>query len=257
MSNKAKVKGRSNWASDEDAGDLLAGILDETATAASAEQQRLADELREREAAEKAELEAAQARKREAAEAKLIAEADRQAQIQEKRTARIEAIKVEELKARGEWVDPAETARKEREEAARQAALQGKRPEQAAEPVAAPVPVAAPAPAPPKKSNAPLIALAAVFVAVIGAVAVIFGMGVGQYSPDQTPYQKVAMAPVEADTLVKVGGFVPLPEAASSAVASNDTPTKSKSKKRRKSRSKKKKKKTGGLKLDLGGDALF
>ena len=104
MSNKAKVKGRGNWASDEDASDLLAGILDETATAASAEQQRLADELHEREVAEKAELEAAEARKREQAEAKLSAEADRQAQLQEKRTARLEAIKVEELKAKGETV---------------------------------------------------------------------------------------------------------------------------------------------------------
>ena len=255
MSNKARVKSGGNWASDEDAGDLLAGILDETATAASAEQQRLEQELAEREAAEKAEREAEETRKREEAEAKLSAEADRQAQLQEKRTARLEAIKVEELKAKGEWVDPAEIARKEREEAARQAALQGKPPEKAAELAPAPAAQAAPAPAPEKKSNAPLIALAAVFAAVIGAVGVIFGMGVGQYSPDQTPYQKVAMAPVEADTLVKVGGFVPLPEAASAAVASNETSTKTKSKKRRKSRPKKKRKKK--MTLDLGGDSLF
>ena len=251
MSNKARVK-KDAWASDEDAGDLLAGILDETATAASAEQQQMEAELAERQAAEKAEREAEEARKRQQAEAKLSAEADRQAQLQEKRTARLEAIKVEELKASGDWIDPAIAARKEREEAARLAALQGKPPEKAAAPAPAPV-AAAPAPAPPKKSSAPLIALAAVFVAVIGAVAVIFGMGVGQYTPDQTPYQKVAMAPVESDSLVKVGGFVPLPKAAT-AVASNDD-SKSKSKRRRTKKKTKKKKK--GLTLELGGDSLF
>ena len=48
QNNYAKVKS-NKWASDDDAGDLLAGILDETESAARVEQQRLEAEMRAKE----------------------------------------------------------------------------------------------------------------------------------------------------------------------------------------------------------------
>lgn len=274
MSNQAKVK-KNQWASDDAADDLLADIFSDTATAAAMEEQRLEADIKRREQEEELKRQQEEQRRLQEAESKLKEEESRQQQLEQRRTARMEAIKVEDLKARGEWVDPAieeakkkaEEERRIREEATRQAEImtaQKIAEQQARTPEPMPNPAAAQPVAP--KSKAPMIALAAVLIAVIGAGGVIAALTLGSYKIDQTAYAKVTLEPKEAKDLLAVKSFNPLPkeEPLAAVAPSDDDSSKKKSSGRRKTKSrpsaKTKTKPAGkkkGLKLDLGGDSVF
>lgn len=262
MSNQAKVK-KNQWASDDAADDLLADIFSDTATAAAQEEQRLEAEIRRREQEDELRRQQEEQRKLQEANSKLRDEEQRQQQLEQRRTARMEAIKVEDLKARGEWVDPAieeakrkaEEERRIQQEAARQAEIlaaerlaQVRTPESQA-------PQAAPAQAEPPKSKAPMFALAGVFVAVLIAGGVVAALTLGSYSVDQASYAKVALEPKEAKDLLAVKGFTPLPKEEPAAVAQKDDDKPKKRSKPRKTRPKTKTKpgKKLILKLDDGG----
>lgn len=269
--NYAKVKSSGKWASDDDAGDLLAGILDDTETAAQAEQARLEAAMRQKKEEQARLQQAEEDRKRHEAEERLRSEQNRQHEIKQRRTAKMEALRVEDLKASGQWVDPAIAERERQEELERQAATSEKavlqqqmqqmqqQMTQMAQTQTDHV-TAMPAAAPQKKSKAPLIALAAVVVAVIGAAAVIGVMVTQQYQPDATNYPKVALEAVEAKDVVSTAAFTPLPkEEEKVEVAVAEPVKKTRSKRKRKSSSKPKKSapKKKGIKLDLGDDDLF
>ena len=88
--NYAKVKSNGKWASDDDAGSLLAGILDDTETAAQAEQARLEAAVKAKQEEEERMRLEEEDRKRREAEEKLRSEQSRQEQIKQRRTAKME-----------------------------------------------------------------------------------------------------------------------------------------------------------------------
>lgn len=265
-----QVANNNRWASDDDAGDLLADIFSDTESAAEVEAKRIEAELerKKQEGAQRAQQEEQQ-RIREA-EAKLQEEAQRQQNMTERRTARLEAIKVEEMKARGEWVDPAieeakrkaEEDRRIQEEARRQAEVMVAQQSQHA-PVPQAQPVSAAPAAEPPKSKLPYIILAAVFVAILGAGGAIVALTSGGYTPDTNPYAKITLEPKEDKDLVIVKASKPIPSAKPAAVvASNEDNTRTKSRRktsvRRKSKAapskRKKTKRIKHRKLKLGND---
>ncbi len=220
VSNQAKTK--QKWASDDDAGDLLAGILDDTETDAEQERARLDAQIQARAEQERQAREAEERKRLDEAEARLRAEQSRQNQMEQRRTARMEAIRVEDLKERGEWVDPAidEAKRKAEAERARLEAEAARARELEAQQQAMAIQLAAAqqqaqqqaqqAQAP--RSKAPLFALAAVLIAVIGAGAVIAALTLGQYTPDTATYAKNTLAPKETRDLLILKAMVPLPK---------------------------------------------
>ena len=266
MSQQAKVK-KNQWASDEAADDLLADIFSDTATAAAMEEQRLEAEIKRREQQEEQRRHEEEQRRLQEAEAKLRDEQQRQNQLEQRRTARMEAIKVEDLKAKGEWVDPAieeakrkaEEERRIREEAARQAEILAEQRLAAQQARDAQAPVVAPAQVAPAKSNrGAFIALGAAAVAVLGAGAVIAAMTLGAYQLDPAPYAKITLEPKPTKDMLTVKGFTPLPKEEPVVVAQKEDDKKrparsGKSKSSPKSDDKAKPGKKPGLKLDLDG----
>lgn len=264
------VSNNNQWASDDDAGDLLADIFSDTESAAEVEAQRIAAELDRKKQEEAMREQEAEQRRMMEAEAKLQEEAKRQQNMTERRTARLEAIKVEELKEKGEWIDPAieeakrkaEEDRRIQEEARRQAeAMVAQQAQHAPVPQAQPMHASAPVAEPPK-SKTPLIILAAVLVAIFGAVGAIVAITSGGYTPDNNPYAKVTLEPTEDKDLVIVKASTPLPSAKPVATVAANTPNKksrksTRRKVRRKVKPKGKKRGKKPKKLDLGKGDLF
>ena len=233
--NYAKVN-NNKWASDDDASDLLAGILDETEDEAIAEQQRLDAELRAKQEREKQALVSAEEnRKREAAD-KLSAEMNRLEGVKQKRTEKLQAIQVEELKARGEWVDPEEERRKV--EALRQQEIDKARSaaeHQAAIAAASAVPegsVRMPTSGSAAKSKLPLI-----IMGILGVLVIAGGVGgsilMGGYSADNTSYAKAVFAPKTPETNLVEKSFMPTPKKKRAAAVADDSSPSRKSKSRR------------------------
>ena len=190
--NFARVKS-NKWASDDDAADLLSGILDETEDDALLEQQRIEAELQAKEESERMAREAEEQRKRADAEAKLSAELDRLEQVAERRTQKIEALKIEELKERGEWIDPeVERAKVEaqRREQAEAEAMKIAAQAQAQQMISAPMTM----PNAQKKSPIGLIAIIAVLVLSLAGVAGGFAYTT-RYQVDNTTYAKSVFNP--------------------------------------------------------------
>ena len=214
MGNK---KQGGKWASDEDAGSLLAGILDDTETAAAKEEAALKENIDAKRERERTERELAEQRRAEATRQRLEGEAQRQKQLAERRTARMQAIQIEDLKANGQWVDPAEEravdpnqGRAEHqtplpeEMQAQLEALQERMAElqnQSTHPDQAPV----------GQTNEPRpmlwLALAAAIIAVLGGSAVLGAMSLNAYSPDQTSYAKVTLQPKDERQLITQVGI--------------------------------------------------
>lgn len=210
---------RDSWASDDDANDLLAGILSDTEEEAAAEQQRIEAELKAREEEERRQKEEEEARRRAEAEARMTAEMDRQGDLEKRRTMRMEALRIEELKERGEWVDPEvkaaeeEAARREKEaEAARLAALAAERqaptPEQQAQAQAA----GASSQKEPAASKTPLIILGVVGALVVALAVVFVLLAQGGYEVDQRSYAKVVYQPKDPEVKLVTMSFSPLPK---------------------------------------------
>lgn len=202
------------WASDDDANDLLAGILDETEQDAKAEEQRIQAEIQAREAEERRKKEAEEEKKRREAEARISAELERQNSVQERRTARMEALKIEDLKAKGEWVDPAILAAKQAEELAKQRAAQDE--EIRREAIAAAAVKAAstdmPMPANTNQSNTKLYAMLGIVAAlVLVGGGVLFAMSQG-YKADQTQYSKTVFKPKDVAVALVEKSFTPIPK---------------------------------------------
>ena len=205
--NYAKVKSTSKWASDDNAGSLLADILDETEDLAQREQQRLEEDLRAKRMEQERQTALEEERRRQEAEARISAEHDRQAQLKERRTQRMEALRIEELKDRGEWVEPAPQA-PAKEQPHAQVPLHAPPPE------AAPAPLALQAAAPPAQTSKalPLAILGLVAAMVLGAVGVIAFMLSQGYSPDTANYATVQLSPEASRAVVALQGFTPLPK---------------------------------------------
>ena len=207
--NFARVKS-NKWASDDDAADLLSGILDETEDDALLEQQRIEAELQAKEESERMAREAEEQRKRADAEAKLSAELDRLEQVAERRTQKIEALKIEELKERGEWIDPeVERAKVEaqRREQAEAEAMKIAAQAQAQQMISAPMTM----PNAQKKSPIGLIAIIAVLVLSLAGVAGGFAYTT-RYQVDNTTYAKSVFNPASNKVAMIEMGFTPVPK---------------------------------------------
>ena len=238
------------WASDDAADDLLAGILDETALDAQAEEERIQAEIRKREEEEARKRQEEQDRKRLDAEARISAEQERQNEVKERRTQRMQALKIEDLKERGEWIDPEIAAAKERaaeaarlkaeEDAARHAAqLERARQE------VAPMPGQAAAPA---KSNTGLfIGLAAVVAAVIIAGVAIGVLAGGGYEVDAQQYSKAVYSPKDVQVALVEKGITPLPKAEPAVAPAEEPRTTRRSSRRSSRKSSAKSKKSKGI----------
>jgi len=263
------VAKNEGWASDDDANDLLAGIFDQTEEDAAEEQRRLDAELKAREEAERLAKEEEAERRRLAAEARVTAEMDRQDGLEKRRTLRMEALRVEDLKAKGEWVDEAaiaaqkaaeaEAALKKQQEEARlaaaaAAALHAPSPEQQAAAYAA----QAQAAAPPAKSKTLGIVLGLVVLLVLGLGGALFAISQGGYEVDQTSYAKVVYQPQEQEVKLITMGFTPLPKV-EKKVEKEPEPKRATTTTRRRAAPKPKAKpaKKPGLKLDLSGTDPF
>jgi hypothetical protein len=209
-------KKQQRWASDDDANDLLAGILDETEDDAKAEEERIQAQIHARDAAERRQHDAENERKRSEAEARISAETERQGHVQERRTARMEALKIEDLKARGEWIDPAILAREQAEAAARfreEEDAKIRRDAIAAAAVQSAAAFSAPIPANTNTSNTKLYAsLGVVAALVLVGGGVLFAMSQG-YEVDQTAYSKTVFKPKDVAVALVEKGFTPLPKA--------------------------------------------
>lgn len=214
-------KKQQRWASDDDANDLLAGILDETEDDAKAEEERIQAQIQARDAEERRQRDAENERKRREAEARISAETERQGHVQERRTARMEALKIEDLKARGEWIDPAILAKEQAEAAARfreEEDAKIRRDAIAAAAVQSAAAVGGPIPANTNTSNTKLYAsLGVVAALVLVGGGVLFAMSQG-YEVDQTAYSKTVFKPKEVAVALVEKGFTPLPKAEVAAV---------------------------------------
>ena len=208
------------WASDEDANDLLAGILDETEEDARSEEEKIQAELEAREQEARRKEQEELERKRAEAKARITAEEERLEGLEKRRTMRQEALRIEELKERGEYVEdepeqdegpsPAEEAsRRERElEDARRREQEQRHQRELAEARAARQATAAP-----ERSNAiPMLALAATIALVIGTGIGAFALTQGSYEPDTSVYSKSVYEPREPQDLQVSVGFTPIEE---------------------------------------------
>jgi len=210
---------KRKWASDEDAGDLLAGILDETAMDAREEEERIQREIKAREEEERRKREQEDARRKQEAEARISAEMERQSVNAERRTQKMQALKIEELKERGEWIDPEIEAAKRRaeEEAQRKEAealalAEARR--AAAEARVASEATPGGAIAQPANDNSKLkYALGAVVALVLVAGLGIAGIASGSYEPDATSYSKVVYSPKTVQVAMVERGFTLIPKA--------------------------------------------
>lgn len=245
--------GQQKWASDDDAGDLLAGILDETATEAEAEQQRIAAEMKAREDEERRLKEEEEARKRAEAEFRLSREKERLQEVEKRRSQKLEALRIEELKESGQWVPP-EVETDDQPLTAPPTAVQ---PPPEARPQPAPQPVVAQAP-PSKKSNVGyLIALVVLLLALGSAGFYAFVVLPDGYEVDSTTYAKTSIAPAEKAITVVELGFAPIPVKAPEPARttrprtrrSSQPASRSSTPRREESRSN-----SGGLDLDLDTD---
>lgn len=219
MSQGNGSKKGNKWASDDDATNLLAGILDETEEVAQAEEARLESELQRRAEAERQRALAKEQERLAEAERRLAAERERVVAAEQRRTQKMEALRIEDLKERGEWVDPAEIARAEAEEQARrEAEAERARTERAKEQAAL---IAAQQNLENERLSAPakgssgiaMFALAiamALLIGGVGTAAVVFG----GYKLDATTYTKSVYRPADQRVTMVEAGFTPLPKPA-------------------------------------------
>ena len=198
MADQARVK--KDWASDEDAGDLLAGILDETQDRAQEEEAKIEADLRARQEEERRRQEEEEARRRREIEARLEAEAHRQEEIEERRTMRMQAIIASNRPAE-EVAAEAEAARRAQEEEAearvQAAAMHQPVPETVHQQRQA---VGVSTAAAPRESNKVMLAMVGllmVLVVALGAVALTLLSG--GYEPDATNYTKAQYLPTEPE----------------------------------------------------------
>lgn len=213
--NYAKVKSRK-YASDDDAENLLAGILDETEDVAKAEQERIEAEIRAKEEEQRRRKEEEEARRKEEAAAKLSAELERLEKVEQRRTEKLKALEIEELKEKGEWVDPEEEKRKLEEKLRKEAELAAMK--EAAEHEARqkhqsqqrPA-MQAPAEAEKKSGAGMMIGLAIGLAVLIAGGGVAFATATG-YELDGATYSKAVFAPKESKVAMVEKGFTPIPE---------------------------------------------
>jgi hypothetical protein len=210
-------KNNDKWASDENANDLLAGILDETEQDARSEQERIEAELEARDQERRRKEQEERERKRAEAKARITAEEERLEGLEKRRTMRQEALRIEELKERGEYVEPepeesGPIAEQEPATAPRQVGAAA-RPTQHQEPLreTADIQTGPPTPTAPASSNKmPMLALAAVLALVAGAAITAFALTQGSYEPDSSTYTKSVYEPREPRDLQVSVGFTPI-----------------------------------------------
>ncbi len=205
----------SKWASDDDANDLLAGILNETADDAAAEEAKVQAEIEAKLEAERSAKAQARAAKLAEADARISAERERQEKLNERRTAKMEALRIEDLKAKGEWVDPAEIARQQAEAEAQrradEARLAAAMAEVTPQPTVQPIATIAP---PPSNRGFGAVAVALALLGLIGAVGLTIGLTQSGYELDQTAYAKAVYSPKDTTVGQLDTAFEVIPKAA-------------------------------------------
>lgn len=263
-----------SWASDDNADDLLAGILNDTEEEAADEQRRIEAEIQAKEEAKRLAEEEEAIRRKAEAEARVTAEMDRQGDLEKRRTLRMEALRVEDLKAKGEWVEPvdeaaeaakaAEAERKKQQEQARQAELAAAQHAPSPEQQAAARAAQAQSAPQESKSNKLGIVLGLLVLVAIGLGGALFMMTQNSYEIDQTPYAKTVYQPQDQEVKLVTMGFTPLPKVEKKVEKEPEKKTRrrrsrssSRSRSRSKSKSKSKKENKSGLKLDLSGTDPF
>mgnify|MGYP006928162058 CR=1 FL=1 len=212
--NIKRQKKKGGWASDDDAGDLLAGILDETSRSAEQEELKRSRELMSLKAAERSAKDAEAARRREEGERRLAEEQARREEADRRRRALLreiegpspEEIEEERLAAEAEKnrllmeerLRESERARLEAEREAAKAAREAKaREEERLKALAdGPQPTGKGA----KAAGIGLAAVALLFLLFL----VVVGGGIGAYfafSPKEIPTQTYAKALLKPQTL--------------------------------------------------------
>lgn len=221
-------KSNNSFGSDS-AGDLLAGILDETAGLAEAEEQRLQAELDAQRRAEEEKKRQEEARKRQDAEARIQEEASRRQQAERKRASMLRAIegpsdeeleairKAEEEEKKRQDMEArlaeAERARQEAERKAADAARQAReREEQRLKALAEGTPE------PARKGGAGMAAMAIaamffVFVLVLGGGAAAYFLYFQNQGPAAQTYAKVVLKANAVDSPSVEKAFVAIPTA--------------------------------------------
>ncbi|MGM0556780.1 MAG: hypothetical protein ACQEVA_10420 [Myxococcota bacterium] len=204
------------WASDEDANDLLAGILDETEQDARSEQERIEAELAARDREQRRRQEEQRERKRAEAKARITAEQERLEGLEKRRTLRQEALRIEELEELGEYVEPEpeeaskpseETLEAQREsDEVEQRREEQRRLRETADMLADETAVSSPS----NTNKMPMIALAAVLALVAGAAIMAFALTQGSYEPDSSTYTKSVYEPREPRDMQVSVGFTPI-----------------------------------------------
>ncbi len=214
--NYAKIKSRK-YASDDDAENLLAGILDDTEDVARAEQERIEAELRAKESLEQQRRAEEEKRRKEEAAARLNAEMERLEKVEKRRTAKLEALKIEELKERGEWVDPEEEKRKLEEQLRKEAELQAMK--QKAEADArrkhsspAEVGEVSMPGQHEDRSKAGLMIGGGIALAVLLSVGAAGFVVMGGYKVDSATYSKAVFAPKDVQVAMVEKGTTPIPK---------------------------------------------
>ncbi len=196
------------FASDDVAGELLASILDDTAEEAEAEARRIEEALRQKEEARRQVRRVEEEERRKQAEARLQAEKERLQGIEARRTQKLAAIRIEELKERGEW-SPVVTS-----EAPAPAVTPGVTPDVAPEATPDVAPVAETQEmvvmARPSRSRGGLGGMAS--VVAVAAVVLLWIGAPGGYEIDEVSYAKATYVPSEKSASLVEVGFLPVPE---------------------------------------------
>ena len=215
-----------NWASDEDANDLLTGILDETEEDARSEEEQIEAELEAKRAERRRREKEEEERQRAEAEARITAEKERLESLEKRRTMRQEALRREELAEQGELdeesddhdggvkTDPADPSQQDSQFREGQQVSRSVEQRQPVEPedvtVERPGPVSEGSGS--SRSGA-LLALAAVLALVIGAGLTAFVLAQDGYTPDQATYAKSVYEPKEPKNMQVSMGVTPLDRA--------------------------------------------
>lgn len=169
---------------------LLEGILDETANEAEAAREALEAEIRRKEEEARAAAEAAEAERRAEIARRLREEEERQTAAADRRTAALEAIRVEELKAKGLW----------------------KEPEPEPVPVAAPAPVQAAAPPVEEKSRGGIFAAAAAILILGGGAAGGYMYMTQEFIDSTTSFASVQPSVVALADAQSIVAFTAIPD---------------------------------------------
>lgn len=178
---------------------LLAGILEETQSEADAERERLEADLRKKEEEARLASEAAERQRREEAERRLAEEEQRRRAAAARRAAEEERLRIEDLKARGEWKEPEVAAPAEPAVAPRRNSMTAEVAQIQAQ-------------AKKKQNRAVAFAIAATVLLIGGGGAAFYFTKMVEYVDSTTAYSKSSASTIAIDDAIARVGFNPIPD---------------------------------------------